>query len=388
MKKNLKENYTPLYFLSSLGAGGLSVSFFMYLQFMLPHKTPIFTFADLTNILDKAHGLSKTLVYLSLVGIIVFGIIHFFLLAWNLREFALFRKTEPFKKMQTSSGAMALMAVPLTLAMTLNVLLIFGAVFLPNLWPNIEAFFLPSIIGFLLVGILSLHYFGKYTVWAVINGDASFVNSNNLGHMLSIFTFAMISVGFAASGAMSHNIVINGAGIFFAIMFLFMAFIVAMVKYVLGFKAILEKGISIEASPSLWITIPFLTLSGITMIRLFFGLGHHFDSEISYSIVFVITASIIAIQVLTGLFGYVVMHKNGYFKEYVKGQGKSVGSLSLICPGVAFFVFGMFFVHFGIVKNEIFEKASIGYFILLAPFVLVQIRTVIAYFRLGKKLLF
>lgn len=30
-------DYRPLYFLASLGAGGMAVSFFMYLMFLVPH---------------------------------------------------------------------------------------------------------------------------------------------------------------------------------------------------------------------------------------------------------------------------------------------------------------------------------------------------------------
>ncbi len=35
---NLGEKYTPMYFLASLGSGGLAVSFFLYLNFLIPHK--------------------------------------------------------------------------------------------------------------------------------------------------------------------------------------------------------------------------------------------------------------------------------------------------------------------------------------------------------------
>ena len=31
------QSYSPLYFLASLGAGGLAVTFFMYLMFWVPH---------------------------------------------------------------------------------------------------------------------------------------------------------------------------------------------------------------------------------------------------------------------------------------------------------------------------------------------------------------
>ncbi len=46
MIKDLKENYTPpIYFLASLGSGGLTVSFFVYFMFMVDHpNTPVATF--------------------------------------------------------------------------------------------------------------------------------------------------------------------------------------------------------------------------------------------------------------------------------------------------------------------------------------------------------
>ena len=49
---------------------------------------------------------------------------------------------------------------------------------------------------------------------------------------------------------------------------------------------------------------------------------------------------------------------------------------------VAFFVFGMFFLTFGLVKNNLIEPLSVAYFLLLAPFILVQIKTVRLYFHL------
>jgi len=42
-----KVEYGPKYFLSALGAGGLAVTFFMYLQFLTKHDTPMATFDTL-----------------------------------------------------------------------------------------------------------------------------------------------------------------------------------------------------------------------------------------------------------------------------------------------------------------------------------------------------
>ena len=45
------QNYSPLYFLASLGAGGLTVTFFMYLMFWVPHPgRPVPVFEDLMTV--------------------------------------------------------------------------------------------------------------------------------------------------------------------------------------------------------------------------------------------------------------------------------------------------------------------------------------------------
>ena len=55
----LKKDYSPLYFLSSLGAGGLGVSFFMYLTFLIPHKgAPMATFDFVYPALVKGDWIS------------------------------------------------------------------------------------------------------------------------------------------------------------------------------------------------------------------------------------------------------------------------------------------------------------------------------------------
>ena len=42
------DKYSPLYFLASVGAGGLAVTFFMYLMFWVPHPgRPVPIFEDI-----------------------------------------------------------------------------------------------------------------------------------------------------------------------------------------------------------------------------------------------------------------------------------------------------------------------------------------------------
>ena len=195
----------------------------------------------------------------------------------------------------------------------------------------------------------------------------------------------MIAVGFAAPGAMSSNISINAIGLFGAIFFSTLAILILVIKLILGFKNMFEHGISAEASPSLWIIIPILTLLGITFIRINFGLDHHFDQVLAKSSLFVLTSSIITLQIIFGLIGYKLMKSISYFEEFVHGEKKSPVSFALICPGVAFVIFGMFFINMGLEMNGILDKYSFMYFLFILPLTFIQYKTITYFFILKKK---
>ena len=57
--------------------------------------------------------LVSSLIALDLAVIVFFAYLHFRLLAWNLREYALFKKTEAYPKLMSSNAEITLMAIPL-----------------------------------------------------------------------------------------------------------------------------------------------------------------------------------------------------------------------------------------------------------------------------------
>lgn len=383
MPGSLGKNYNPLLFLASLGPGGLSVAFFMYPMFMIEHAdAPLVTFDHIYPLLTGDNTPLILLLVLDLLAILVFALFHYYLLIWNIRAFREFKKTETYTRLKQSNAEASLMVIPLTLAMSINVTFVLGALFVPGLWSVVEYLFPFALAGFLAVGIYALRLLGNYFTRLLVTGDFDFVTNNNLSQMIPIFALTMIAVGFAAPGAMSHFKIINAIGIFLAIFFLSLAILLSILKLVLGFQSILKHGIAEMASPSLWIMIPILTLGGITIIRLTMGLHHGFETDLSKPGFFILTSTILSLQILVGMIGYSVMKRVGYFKNYVNGDKSDAGSFALICPGVAFFVFGMFFLTFGLVKNDLIEPLSVAYFLLLAPFILVQIKTVSLYFRL------
>ena len=384
----LREKFSPMCFLASLGAGGLSVSFFMYLMFLVPHpNTPMATYDFIMPALIKGDWLSFVVAF-SLVFIIAFAFLHFKLLIWNTKQYNLYKKTASYQELINSNSQITLMTIPLTFAMTINVCFVLGAVFVPGLWGIVEFLFPFALIGFMVVGYFALKIFFEYFSRLLIKGDFDFSKNNNLSQMISIFALSMVAVGFAAPGAMSHNLVINSIGIFGALFFAALAMLLMLIKLTIGFKNMFEKGLGLEAAPSVWILIPILTLLGITFIRVSFGLEHNYATPLAKSSLFVFTSTVLSLQIIFGVLGYMVMKRMGYFEKYIHSEDKSSVSFALICPGVAFFVFGMFFVNFGLAFNGIVAKYSIAYFIIMLPFIYVQIKTIIYFFKLYKKFSF
>ena len=377
-----------MFFLSALGAGGLSVSFFMLLMFLVPHKgVPIPHFDLLFPKLIEGNMLSFIII-IALLGILFFGFYFFKLLIWNVLQYKKFKNTEAYTILKTTNAEVSLMAVPLTFAMMMNVGFIFAAVFIPRLWGVVEYLFPFALLGFAIIGYFAIQIFMEYWGRILIKGDFDEEKNNNLSQMISVFAFAMIGVGFAAPGAMSHHLIINTFGIIGSIFFLSLALVFLLIKFFMGFKSMLRNGINTENSPSLWIIIPFLTLFGISIVRIHFGLEHHFGAEKNDLFLLIFTTLVLSLQIVFGMLGYKVMRANQYFKTFIHSEKKSVGAFALICPGVAAVVFGWFFINYGLVLNGIipsFQEDPFLYTVFLAPFLFIQIQTIRYYLILKKK---
>jgi len=389
MISNLKEQYSPLYFLAALGPGGLAVSFYIYMYFMVPHpNTPMATTDFIFPLIAQKSAISALLL-LDYVIILFLAFLHFRLLIWNIKEYGLFKQTQAFEQLKTGNQEVSLMAIPLTYAMTINVCFVLGAILVPGLWSVVEYLFPFALAGFLAVGIYAMRLFLDYAIRIMVTKSFDFVQNNNLSQMIAIFAFSMVSVGLAAPGAMSHHKEVSALGIFFSVFFSSVSISLIIFKITLGFKSILEQGVSREASVSLWIMLPILTLLGITFVRYTYGFAHNFDNTdgVSKSWLFLLTSGVLSLQVMFGLLGFYTMQKLDYFNEFIHGSTKSVSSFAIICPGVAFAVFGFFFVHQGLVLNDIIQQFSIAYFLTLTPFILVQAKTVQLMLKLNRKML-
>ncbi|SIS45044.1 TsoY family (seleno)protein [Salimicrobium flavidum] len=203
---------------------------------------------------------------------------------------------------------------------------------MPGLWNVIEYLFPFALAAFFAVGFYALALFKDYFTRFMIRGDLDFAKNNNLSHMLTVFAFAMIAVGFAAPAAMSHSLSVSVVGMIIAIFSTSLAVVLMGIKMILGFTSIFEKGIDKGGSPSVWISIPILTLLGITFVRLYMGVSHNLmdvAAPSSLPLLLVLTV-LVSLQVMFGFIGFSVLKNVNYFHDYVDGKEKSAGSYALI----------------------------------------------------------
>jgi len=386
LSKDARPEYGPLYFLAALGSGGLVVTFFLYLMFWVPHRgRPVPIFEDITAALASGAMLTQAMIYTAWGGIAVFAGLMVWMLFWNLREMAQFRQSDRFDAFQSSASSTQMMAIPLTLTMAINVSFILGLVFVPGLWPVIEYLFPLALIGFVLIGIWGLRLYGGFLSRALAQGGMDCAANNSFAQALPAFAFAMVSVGLAAPAAMSATPAIAGTSLILSTFFFILAAVIAAVSMILGLRAMLEHGISEEASPTLLVGIPLLTVLAITLMRQSHGLHVHFGAHGTPASMFQMLTPIVMAQIIFALFGMMVLRQQGYFGKYVTGPLKSAGSYALICPGVALSVILQFYVNKGLVGMGLVGKYSAAYWALSTPALLLQVATILLLVMLNLK---
>ena len=256
------EKYSPLYFLASLGAGGLSVTFFMYLMFWVPHpdqSVPVFE--DITAAFASGGPLLQAAIVVAVLGIAVMAFLNLKLLVWNLRRFAEYSKTEAWTKLKNSNGETQVLAMPLALAMSVNAMFILGLVFVPGLWSVVEYLFPAALVAFAAIGWLAFRFIGDFLGRVLSDGGVFDVTANNsFAQLLPAFALAMVAVGMAAPAAMSTNPLTVGIALVMSIAVGSVAALYALVAAIVAFNSMLHHGTARESAPTLMVVVPILTI--------------------------------------------------------------------------------------------------------------------------------
>ncbi|MCI2395792.1 hypothetical protein [Aliiroseovarius sediminis] len=381
------DKYSPLYFLASVGAGGLSVTFFMYIMFWVPkHGTPVPVFEDILAAFTMGSLGMKLAIITAWAGIATFVFLNLKYLVWNLKAFSAFRKTEAFTKLKTTNAETTILAMPLALAMSVNALFVAGIVFVPGLWSIVEYLFPFAMAAFLAIGILALMQIGDFLGRVLTKGGVFDVTAHNsFAQMLPAFALAMTAVGFSAPAAMSTNTVVVGVALVGSTFFGVASLTYAVLALFTAFNSMLHYGTSKETAPTLLIVIPLMTILGIMAMRQNHGLHETFEVQAAAGETMIFLARLVAVQVLFGLLGLVMLARHDYWKSFVFGSETSPGSYALVCPGVALSVLLQFFINSGLVEAGVLTKFSVAYWAVTAIALAFQVAMIALVVRLNKQ---
>ena len=386
-RSHADENYSPLYFLAALGAGGLSVTFFMWLFMWVPHEgIPVPTFEHIWAALTTGGVVQQAVILGAWAGIAVMTFLNLKYITWNMRAFSAWRRTDAYAALRKSNAETTLTAMPLALAMTVNALFIVGLAFVPGLWSIVEYLFPAALLAFAAIGVLALRQIGDFLGRVLSSGGVFDVTANNsFAQLLPAFALAMVGVGFAAPAAMSGSPVTAGISLIGSTFFGTAAALYALVAMITAFNSMLHYGTAREAGPTLMILIPILTVLGILMLRQSHGLHVLFETHATAGETMVFLARLLTVQVLFLMLGLAVLRRQGYFGDFVFGDKTSPGSYALVCPGVALAVMLHFFLNKGLVAAGIVDKFSLAYLLISAVAVALQALMIALVIRLNRQ---
>ena len=380
------DTYSPLYFLASLGAGGLSVTFFMYLMFWVPHKgRPVPIFEDLLAAFGAGSPLRDVAIAVAVVGIAVFAFLNVKLLVWNFSALSAFKKTEAYAKLRRSNAETSLLAAPLAAAMSVNALFIVGLVFVPQLWSVVEYLFPMALVAFVGIGLWALTMLGHFIGRVLSEKSFDLEANNSFAQLMPGFALAMVAVGLAAPAAMSTAPMTVGVGLVLSTFFASLAILWIAVALVLALPAIFKQGTAPEAAPTLMVIVPILTVLGIMTLRQSHGLHTTFEAHSTAGETLLLLAKTLSVQIAILLAGGMVLRRQGYFAHWVFGPKVSAGSYALVCPGVALSVMIHFFVNKGLVDAGIVAKFGAAYWALTIPALIAQFAMVALVLRLNRQ---
>lgn len=385
--------FQVLHILAALGAAGMTASFFFVVNFMTAHPGDVFISWDiLASDYLGGTSLHQLIVQFYMLGATLSAILHFFLLNRWFKGFNAFRKTNGYQELKQSNAEVQLMAIPLTLTMSMNVLFILGAMFIPGLFSEVTILGMTAqLIDFMMVGAglyftamlaLALKIFSVYWM-RLVDGNLDFIQNSNLAQLLAIFAFGMIGVSLGAL-SMSKVELIALFGMSMAYIVITLTIFLGFIKLMMGFKSMFEAGIKAPATVTLLLPMVITAMIVVGLLRADFGAIHALDIARDTNYHLHVTTIGIGFSFFIALFALSVMYRKGFFKMLNQGKLDS-SAFALICPGFAFEVQLVMWLNVGLVFTGFVTFGSTAYFALWTPMLLIQLATIYFFVKLLKQ---
>ncbi|MBU1445971.1 hypothetical protein KKD70_01770 [Patescibacteria group bacterium] len=339
--------FSPLLFLASLGAGGISVIPFSFLNYTFPHPKGLIQIAQI------GHGtlplMQEILFRFMELTMIVFVIIHILLTIKYIIQLIKWFGSKEHKKLRDNPLHNSSIVTPfISIIMTMNVFIGPVRFFIPQLGDNLQSFMFPALIIWSILWILLMN-----TEIALLKTsfEKDFdINKIHFGWLLNPFALAMLTVTGTGIAALSNNPGIAHISAFMSMISGSMGFFLLTVKLVALFKSHFASSGMPEKQfyPSFLIVIPNITLYAISAFRI----GHYLEKFHSMEMgayFLIVTTLAFAFETWYLLFGVSLL--KDYFKQHFRKEFY-ISQWGLVCPIVAYAVLGTF-VYATFVQNVI-----------------------------------
>jgi hypothetical protein len=341
MMQQLRTVFSPLHFLASLGAGGIAVAFFAFINYTLPHGPGLI---DRGHTQELAEG-ARALVYaFAEVGIIVFALLHVLLTLALIVVLVEWLRQGKWRELWNDPLKNAVLVAPLiSLTMTMNVIIGPVRYFIPTLADNLQAIMLPGLIVWGALWLITM-------VLELALLQVSFVKGFDVQHihfgwLLHPFVLGMVTVTGAGIAALSTDKGIADTAAFMSLVSGLMGvFLLSTKLHALFERHFAGEGLPAKQFlPSLLIVIPNITLFAISGFRLAHWLEHHHGAEL-HAFMLILMVGALAFETWYLAFGSLLL--KDYFGKELKDEFH-VSQWGLVCPYVAYavltaFVFALF----------------------------------------------
>jgi len=350
----MNKTFSPLSFLASLGAGGIAIMPFAFLQYTLDHGAGLVAIADTSN---------TPFFWLLYAIMIVFGLIHFGFTAVLIKRYLSWRKTKDFTEtLNNPLKNSGLMAPFVSIVMTMNVFIGPVRFFWPWMAENLQTVMAPAFGFWALLWLALMWSEIRLLKIAFTKGFDS--EKISFGWLLHPFALGMLTVVGTGIAALAKNYTIASSAAFLSLISGSMGAFLLLVKSVVIFKShFAAEGLpEKQFLPSFLIVIPNITLYSIS----FFRIGHFMEKQMGFHLDWYFFLAIVlpfAFELWYFAFGLSLM--SDYLKKHFFNKEYYVTQWGLICPLVAVGVLGSF-------VYSVFVESPILYWAIVIDMILVS----------------
>ncbi len=337
MKTN-KFIFSPLIFLSSLGAGGIAVAPFAFLQYTFHKGKGLVQYSHINW--ANLSGFQYALFNVLLSVMVLFAIIHIVLVLFHTVKFVKWLGSDSHKEMLNNPIANAALMTPIiSYTMTMNVFIGPIRFFVKPLAENLQSFMFPAFLVWSIIWIFAIYMGIKLIRISFIKSFD--VSKINFGWLLHPFALGMVTVTGMGIAAMSHEASLANTAAFMSLVTGTMGFFLLTVKLHAIFKSHFDaQGLpERQFLPSYLIVVPNITLYAISLFRFAHYANHQHGLDMSV-FTFVIMSLFFAFETWYMLFGLALLLD--YLKNHFFSGEFYVTQWGFVCPVVAYSVLASF----------------------------------------------